>query len=225
MAGTATTPLVSAFNWVPDFAKGRVRDLRVRWAYEEIGRPYETLLLNAGEPRGEEYVRWQPFDQVPALRDGDIEMFESGAILLRIGEQDEQLLPVEEQARWTAISWLVAALNSVEPAVAQVSFLTFFHADKPWAADAAEGMKPFARRRLQRLADALGGKDWIAGEFSIADIAMVTSFLTDGSELVEEQPSLVAYRDRAHARPAYKRALQAQLDDFHAEPPRAAEGG
>lgn len=217
-------PVISAFDWVPDFAKGRVRDLRVRWAYEEIGQPYDTYLLNAGQPRGADYVSWQPFDQVPALRDGEVEMFESGAILLRIGERDERLLPREEQARWQAISWLVAALNSVEPALAQVSFITIFHADKPWATDAAAAMRPFAQRRLRRLADALGDRDWLAGDFSIADIAMATAFLAGEDSLVEEQPRLVAYRNRAHARPAYRRALEAQLGDFTAEPPKQMQG-
>ena len=207
-------PVISAFHWVPDFARGRVRDLRVRWAYEEIGQPYETHLLHAGIPRGQDYLSWQPFDQVPALREGEIEIFESGAILLFIGEQDERLLPRDTTVRWQTISWLFAALNSVEPAVSLPMLLGFFSAEQPWSDDAQNSTKPFARKRLQRLADALGEKDWLTGTFSIADIAMVTTFLTDGAELVDEHPRLTAYRERAHARPAYQRALKAQMDDF-----------
>jgi len=211
---TKSTPVISAFHTVPDFAKGRVRDLRVRWAYEEIGAPYDTCLLNAMQPRGEDYVCWQPFDQVPALREGELEMFESGAILLHIAEKHGGLLPREEQARCQAISWLFAALNSVEPALMTMVMFALFHRDKPWAVEAVETVKPFARQRLQRLADALGDREWLAGEFSIADIAMVTVINTDMAGLVEEQPTLAAYRERAFARPAYKRALAAQLADF-----------
>ena len=216
-------PVISALNWVPDFARGRVRDLRARWAYEEIGKPYDVELLDISDRR-EDYTDWQPFNQVPAMRDGQVEMFETGAILLRIGEEDERLLPREAQARWRTISWLFAALNSVEPALTQVTFVSFFHADKPWSAEAAEVLKPFARKRLQRLVDALGDKDWLAGDFSIADIAMSTVFLAGDEGLVEEQPRLAAYRDRAFARPAYRRALDAQLGDFKADPPKQMEG-
>jgi glutathione S-transferase len=207
-------PVVSAFGRVPDFAKGRVRDLRVRWAYEEIGLSYNTHLLDAMQPRGADYVAWQPFDQVPALRDGWIEMFESGAILLHIAEKHEALLPRDEQARCSAVSWLFAALNSVEPALMMVVTFALFHADKPWSAEAVETLKPFARQRLKRLADALDDREWLAGEFSIADIAMATVINIDMAGLVKEQPALAAYRERAFARPPYKRALQAQLADF-----------
>jgi glutathione S-transferase len=215
---TLDRPVVSAFVRVPDFAKGRVRDLRVRWAYEEIGADYDTHLLDAMQPRGADYVAWQPFDQVPALRDGGIEMFESGAILLHIAEKHEALLPRDEQARCSAVSWLFAALNSVEPALMMEVMFALFHADKPWSGEALETVKPFARQRLKRVADALGNREWLAGEFSIADIAMSTVINIDMAGLVEEQPALAAYRERAFARPAYKRALQAQLSDFQASP-------
>jgi len=207
-------PIVSAFYRVPDFAKGRVRDLRVRWAYEEVGVPYETHLLDAMQPRGQDYVGWQPFDQVPALRDDEVEMFESGAILLHIAEKHGALLPRGEQGRCQAISWLFAALNSVEPALTQMVTFALFLSDKPWSAEAVDAVTPFARQRLKRLADALGEREWLAGEFSIADIAMVTVLHTDMAGLVEEQPALSAYRQRAFARPAYRRALEAQLADF-----------
>lgn len=207
-------PVISAFNWVPDLAKGRVRDLRVRWAFEEVGQPYDTVLFNAGQPRGEDYLHWQPFDQVPALRDGNVEMFESGAILLRIAEKSGKLLPEDEQSRWQAISWLIAALNTIDPVLGMLSWVAFFNADKDWSANAAKDTRPFASQRLQRVSDALDGKDWLASEFSIADIGMVTAFLNADETLVDEIPRLAAYRDRAMARPAYKRALDAQLADF-----------
>jgi len=211
---TNSTPVISAFHTVPDFAKGRVRDLRIRWAYEELGIPYDTHLLDAMHPRGQDYVAWQPFDQVPALREGEIEMFESGAILLHIAEKHGGLLPREEQARCKAVSWLFAALNSVEPALMMVVMFALFHSDRPWSGDAVETIKPFARQRLKRLADALGNREWLAGEFSIADIAMVSVLNTDMVGLVDEQPTLSAYRERAFARPAYSRALESQLADF-----------
>ncbi|RZA14445.1 MAG: hypothetical protein EOP02_26540, partial [Proteobacteria bacterium] len=113
---TTACPVVTAFDWVPDFARGLVRDLRVRWAFEEIGRPYEAKLLGAMNPRPDDYLDWQPFDQVPAFAEGDLHFFESGAILLYLGQQDDRLLPTDPQAQWNAISWLFAALNSQEMA-------------------------------------------------------------------------------------------------------------
>ena len=217
-------PVVSAFGWVPDFARGRVRDLRVRWALEEVGQRYYTVLLDASRPRGEDYLAWQPFDQVPAYRDGEVEMFESGAILLRIAEDYRALLPPEPQARWQAISWLFAALNSVEPSLMQLTTVSLFHRDKPWSADAAAALRPFAQQRLKRLCDALGDKDWLAGDFSIADIALIIALKSADDELIAEQPRLAAYRARAQARPAYIRALDAQLADFSDTPPQPSRG-
>lgn len=211
-------PVISAFHTVPDFAKGRVRDLRLRWAFEELGVAYDTHLLDAMSPRGPDYVRWQPFDQVPALRDGEIEMFESGAILLYLADKHDGLLPRNEPARWTATSWLLAAFSSVEPFLAMVMGFAVFYRDKPWSAEAVELVKPLARQRLKRVAQALGEKEWLAGEFSIADIAMVTALNSDAAELVPEQPALAAYRDRGMARPAYQRALAAQFADFRDQP-------
>ncbi|QZH75149.1 MAG: glutathione S-transferase family protein [Erythrobacter sp.] len=223
MTGSAI-PILSAFAWVPDFAKGRVRDLRVRWALEEVGQPYETVLLNAMLPRGEDYVAWQPFDQVPAWRDGEVQMFETGAILLRLAEAHPTLLPAKPQARWQAISWLFAALNSIEPGLMQLVTVILFHQDKSWSGEAAAALRPFAEKRLQRLADALGDKDWLAGTFSIADIAMVTVLANADDALIEAQPHLAAYCARGHARPAYKRAMAAQLADFVEDNPKEEEG-
>lgn len=215
MTDTASRPLVTAYDWVPDFARGLVRDLRVRWALEEIGRPYETELLDARSPRPEAYLAWQPFDQVPAFADGDLKLFETGAILLYLGERDERLLPAEGQARWDAIAWTIAALNSVEPFITRIAGYDLFHHDKEWMPAAREAALPLARQKLKRVNDALDGREWLAGRFSIADIAMVTVLNNlRHTDLVAEQEALADYHRRGTERPAYRRALDAQLADF-----------
>jgi len=218
MTETTARPVVTAFDWVPEFARGLVRDLRVRWALEEIGAPYDSELLSARAPRPEEYLARQPFDQVPAFRDGDLDIFETGAILLYLGEQDERLLPAGGQPRWTAISWLFSALNSVEPVVQRIVHYDIFQKDKPWAPDAREASLGLCKQKLRRVDDALAGKDWLAGRFSVADIAMVTVLnILRHTDLVAEYPALAAYKARGEARPAYKRALEAQYADFTTE--------
>ena len=215
MSETASRPVVTAFDWVPEFARGLVRDLRVRWALEEIGRPYDSELLDARAPRPEEYLARQPFDQVPAFRDGELNIFETGAILLYLGEQDERLLPAAGQDRWDAIAWLFSALNSVEPVVQRIVHYDIFQKDKPWAPDAREASLGLCKQKLRRVDDALAGKDWLAGQFSVADIAMVTVLnVLRHTDLVAEYPALAEYKARGEARPAYKRALDAQYGDF-----------
>ena len=215
MTETASRPVVTAFDWVPEFARGLVRDLRVRWALEEVGRPYDSELLDARAPRPEDYLARQPFDQVPAFRDGELDLFETGAILLYLGEQDERLLPVSGQARWDAIAWLFSALNSVEPFVMRITHYDLFHKDQPWMPEAREAQLPLCRKKLERVDHALADRDWLAGSFSIADIAMVTVLNNlRHTGLVAEYPALAAYKARGEARPAYKRALDAQYADF-----------
>ena len=215
MNATASHPVVTAFGWVPEFARGLVRDLRVRWALEEIGAPYDTELLNARSPRPEAYLARQPFDQVPAFTDGDLEIFETGAILLYLGEKDGRLLPAGGQARWTAIAWLFSALNSVEPIVQRITTYDLRNKDEPWAPGAREAALGMCRQKLGRLNDALAGKDWLAGPFSVADIAMVTVLnILRHTDLVAEYPALAEYKARGEARPANQRALAAQLADF-----------
>ena len=219
MTETASRPVVTAFDWVPEFARGLVRDLRVRWALEELGRPYDSELLDARAPRPEEYLARQPFDQVPAFRDGDLNIFETGAILLYLGDRDARLLPAGGQARWDAVAWLFSALNSVEPVVQRIVHYDVFHKDKPWMPEAREAQLPLCRKKLERVSNALEGKDWLAGPFSVADIAMVTVLeILRHTELVAEYPALAAYKARGEARPAYKRALDAQYADFTPEP-------
>ena len=219
MPDATPRPVLTAFDWVPEFARGLVRDLRVRWALEEVGAPYDTELLNARSPRPEAYLARQPFDQVPAFTDGDLEIFETGAILLYLGEKDGRLLPAGGQARWTAIAWLCSALNSVEPIVQRITTYDLRNKDEPWAPGAREAALGMCRQKLGRLNDALAGKDWLAGQFSVADIAMVTVLnILRHTDLVAEYPALAEYKARGEARPAYQRALAAQLADFSDDP-------
>ena len=215
MAQTDSLPTITGFSNVPDFAKGMVRDLRIRWALEEVGRPYRMDLLDAMAKRPDGYRDWQPFGQVPAFADGTVRMFETGAILLYLGEQDERLLPADPQPRWQAVSWLIAALNSIEPSLTQVVILDFFQRGKDWSAGAREGAVAFASQRLKDLSQALGEREWLAGPFSIADIMMVTVLRSIGhTDLLDQFPNLVAYRQRGEARPAFARAMEGQMGDF-----------
>lgn len=209
------TTVVSAMRNVPDFAHGLVRDLRVRWALEEIGRPYRTELFDGMQPRPEAYREWQPFGQIPAFRDDKVELFESGAILLYLGQDEERLLPREEQARWRATSWLIAALNSVEPMLMQIVSLDVFSAGKDWAKAARPAAVEFAELRLKSTADALGDKEWIAGDFTLADIILVTVLRNvRHTDMIAKIPNLAAYQARGEARPAFRQALADQASDL-----------
>lgn len=210
LASNADT-VVSALRNVPGFAHGNVRDIRVRWALEEIGRPYRVELFEGMAPRPADYRRWQPFGQVPAFDDGQVRLFESGAILLHLGAQDERLLPREPQAKADATAWLIAALNSVEPMIMQIVTLDIFQAGKPWAKEARPTTVEFAKSRLQRVAEALGDDEWLAGRFTVADIMMVTVLRNlDHTDILDDFPSLAAYKRRGEERPAFKQALADQ---------------
>jgi len=214
---------ITAFNQVPDFAKGLVRDLRVRWALEEVGLDYRVRLV--GTPRPTDYILDQPFDQVPCFRDDQVRIFESGAIVQYIGEKSEALLPREPQARYRAIQWTYAAINTVEPAILNVFAVTVFHADQEWAKLRRPGAEDFARLKLKRVSDWLGEKQWLEGDsFTIGDLIMVTvlRFLNHTS-MVAEFPNLAAYQKRGESRPAFQRALSAQLAVFAANQPQPEE--
>jgi glutathione S-transferase len=212
------TPVISAFAWVPEFARGQVRDLRVRWALEEADRPYRTHLLEQGEQGKPEYLEMQPFAQVPAYREADIAIFESGAIVLHIGESSEALMPAEPAGRARARTWLLAALNSVEPVVQQYGVLDAFYAGEEWARLRKPGLEQQVRGRLARLAETLGDKDYLEGCFTLGDLMMasVLGIIRD-SGLIDEQPNLKAYLARCDARPAYQRAMAAHLADLRTE--------
>lgn len=210
---------ISAFAWVPSFAQGFVRDLRPRWACEEIGLAYAERLLPVN-PRPPAYFREQPWGQVPALKDGGIRLFESGAILLHLAEKDERLMPRDPQARASTISWLFAAFNSVEPLMFELGNIDIFSREEQWAKLRRPSLMAFAGQRFDRLADALEGRDYLAGPFTVADIAMATVLREAGdTDLVSARPALAAYLARCLERPAFKRALSAQLAVFAANQP------
>ena len=204
---------ITAFDWVPEFAKGYVRDLRPRWACEEIGLDYAERFISV-EERPDWHIREQPFAQVPTLKDGDLRLFESGAILLHLGDKDARLLPKYGQARADVICWLFAALNSIEPYTLEVLLLKF-SINEDWAKLRRPSLVAFVESRLARLSDALGDKDFFAGSFSIADIAMAT-VLREAlhTELLSMPSRLCDYVERCLARPAFDRALGAQLAAF-----------
>jgi glutathione S-transferase len=204
---------ISAFRWVPPFARGQVRDLRVRWALEEAGLAYQTRLLQQGDQDQPDYRALQPFGQVPIFDEDGQVLFESGAIILHIGERTETLLPKDAGARARATQWLIAALNSVEPHIMSVAVLGLFYADQEWARLRKPGATDFARHRLGSLAKALGDKPYLDGEcFTVGDL-MMTTVLRIMPELVVE-PNLKAYVERCTARPAFRQALDAQMGDF-----------
>jgi glutathione S-transferase len=204
---------ISAFRWVPPFARGHVRDLRVRWALEEAGLPYRTRLLERGDQDKPDYRALQPFGQVPILEEDGRTMFESGAIVLHIGEQCEALLPKDAGARARAMQWLIAALNSIEPHLMNVAVIDLFYSNEEWAKLRRPGAVEFARHRLSSLANSLGEQPYLDGErFTVGDL-MMTTVLRIKPELVTD-PRLAAYLARCTARPAFQRAYDAQLSDF-----------
>jgi glutathione S-transferase len=193
---------------VPPFAVGHVRDLRVRWALEEAGLPYQVRLIGPNEQASPAYRRQQPFGQVPVLEDGNLVIFESGAILLHLGERHPALLPANPAARAQAIMWTFAALNSVEQHVGALVQLLAFHVGEAWAAERRPALEAMAVKRLGEIDAYLAGRDYLAGPFSVADIVMTgTLRLLDRSGLIERFPTLSAYKDRCTARPAFVKAL------------------
>ena len=207
---------ISAFKWVPDFARGQVRDLRVRWALEEAGVPYRTRLLEQGDQDTSEYRALQPFGQVPIFEDDGFLLFESGAIVLHIGQRSEALLPRDPAARARATQWLIAALNSVEPAIMNVAAIDLFYANEEWAKLRRPGAVEFAQKRLSALSNALGDKPYLDGDrFTAGDLMMTTVLrILKHTDIVTSDARLSAYIDRCTARPAFKRAVDAQVGDF-----------
>jgi glutathione S-transferase len=206
---------ITAFAWVPDFARGQVRDLRVRWALEEAGLAYRERLLDALNPRPEEYFQEQPFGQVPAYRDAGVQLFESGAIVLHIGERTEALLPRDSAARARATAWLIAALNSVEPRIMELAIIDFFHPEAEWGRLRRPEVEEKVRGRLARVSTWLGDKDYLEGRFTAGDLLMAAVLRGLGhTGLVAERANLAAYLARCEARPAFQRALAAQLAAF-----------
>jgi glutathione S-transferase len=209
---------ISAFKWVPEFAQGQVRDLRVRWALEEAGLPYETRLLEQGDQDKPDYRTLQPFGQVPIFEEDGFVLFESGAIVLHIGERSEALLPRDVGAKARATQWLIAALNSIEPFVMNVALIDLFYANEEWAKLRRPGAVAFVQRRLSALSRSLGDKPYLDGDHFMAGDLMMTTVLRilKDTDIVTSDRRLVAYVDRCTARPAFKRAFNAQIGDFRA---------
>jgi len=206
---------VTAYRWVPDFAQGLVRDLRVRWALEEIDRPYRVRLLDVTKPRPEDYFCEQPFGQVPAYRDDEVQLFESGAILIHIGLQDERLLPSDHAQKMRAIAWVIASLNSVEPAIFPLLMINVFNKGEAWTEEARPKFMERLDSRLKCVSNALGDKEWLEDRFTIADLMLVTVLRQlRAGRVLEQYPNLVALVARGEARPAFQRALADQLAVF-----------
>ena len=207
---------ISALKWVPDFAQGLVRDLRVRWALEEAGLPYRTRLLDQSDQDKPDYRALQPFGQVPILEEDGFTLFESGAIVLYVGERSETLLPKEPAARARATQWLIAALNSIEPSVIDVARIDVFFADQEWAKLRRPGAVEFVQRRIGALSKTLGDKPYLDGDrFTAGDLMMTTVLrILKHTDIVTSDKRLAAYVARCTARPAFQRALNAQLGDF-----------
>ncbi|MBI1251853.1 MAG: glutathione S-transferase family protein [Alphaproteobacteria bacterium] len=204
---------ITAFAWVPDFARGQVRDLRVRWALEEVGLPYATRLLNQGEQDAPGYRAIQPFGQVPVFEEDGFALFESGAIVLHIGERSERLLPRDPQARARATQWLFAALNSIEPHIMTVATLMFYEGEA-WATLREPSAVAFAQKRLAGLSQALGEKPYLDGDTFTAGDLMMATVLRIRPDLFADDARLNRYLARCLMRPAFQRALDAQMKDF-----------
>ena len=216
---------VSAFRWVPPFARGLVRDLRVRWALEEAGLPYEVRLIGPPDQGSDEYRRLQPFGQVPAYEEegpdgARLELFESGAIVLHIAERSAALLPADPTERTRAIAWMFAALNSIEPHVQNLAAIDLFYADQEWAKLRRPGAVEMVEKRLADLEARLGDSEWLEGSFTAGDLLMVTVLrILRHTDLLAARPRLDAYRERGEARPAFRRALDAQMQVFEENAP------
>ncbi|MET1110063.1 MAG: glutathione S-transferase family protein [Allosphingosinicella sp.] len=206
---------VTAFKWVPPFAQGLVRDLRVRWALEEAGLRYEVRLLEDGEKEAADYRAWQPFGQVPAYEENGLKLFESGAVVLRIAERSENLLPGDPAARARAVEWLFAALNTIEPAVQNLAAIALFYAGQEWAKLRRPDAEAMARKRLAELAAALDDKPFLDGpRFTAGDLMMATVLRILRHTGLVAETGLAGYLARCEERPAFQRALAGQMADF-----------
>ncbi|KYH01252.1 glutathione S-transferase family protein [Bradyrhizobium sp. DOA1] len=210
-------PTITAFESSPDRGRGQARDMRVRWALEEIGQPYSVRLLSFAAMKVPAHVALHPFGQIPTYEDGDLALFESGAIVLHIAERHTKLLPGDANARSRAIAWMFAALSTVEPPIVELTMAMLFERDKSWYAERLPMLQDRVRVRLGELSRHLSGADWLDGAFSAGDLMMVTVLRRlNTSGLLDECPEIAAYVARGEARPAFKRAFEAQLAVFKA---------
>jgi glutathione S-transferase len=213
----SSTPTITAFERSPDRGRGLARDMRVRWALEEAGQPYDVRLVSFKAMKELAHTAIHPFGQIPTYEEGDLTLFESGAIVLHIAERYSGLLPEEANARARSIAWMFAALNTVEPPIIERSMAALFEQDKPWYAERQPVLENRVDARLGELSGRLGDAQWLDGAFSAGDLLMVTVLRRLGtSGLLEKYPNLCAYIARGEARPAYQRAFAAQLAVFTA---------
>jgi glutathione S-transferase len=213
------TPIITAFKGSPDGGKGLARDMRVRWALEEVGQPYEVRLVSFGAMKEPAHRALHPFGQIPTYEEGDLALFESGAIVFHIAERHAGLLPNDANARARAITWMFAALNTVEPPILDLASTRLLEFDKSWYEERLPVVEDRIRDRLGELSNRLGDADWLDGAFSAGDLMMVAVLLRlKASGILDEYPNLSAYVARGEARPAYKRAFDAQLAVFTGKP-------
>jgi len=206
------TPTITAFERSPDGGKGLARDTRVRWALEEVRQPYEVRLVSFRAMKEPAHLALHPFGQIPTYEDGDLALFETGAIVFHIAERHSGLLPEDANARARAITWMFAALSTIEPPILDLSIARFQEGDQPWSKERLPLVVDRIRGRLNPLSARLGDADWLDGAFSAGDLMMVSVLLRlRPSGILDEFPKLAAYVARGEARPAYKRAFDAQL--------------
>ena len=211
------TITITAFERSPDRGRGLARDMRVRWALEEVGHPYEVRLVSFAEMKQPAHLALHPFGQIPTYEEGDLALFETGAIVLHIAERHAGLLPDDANARARAIAWMFAALNTVEPPIVELSMATVLERDKNWYEARLPILQERVRTRLGELSRRLGDADWLDGAFSAGDLMMVSVLLRlRPSGLLDEFPRVAAHVARGEARPAYRRAFDAQLAVFTA---------
>ena len=206
---------VTAFKWLPPFAQGLSRDLRVRWALEEAGLPYQTKLIGFDDQGSSDYRARQPFGQVPVFEEDGLVLFESGAIVLHIGARSEALLPTDERAKARAVTWLLAALNTIEIVIQQLAEIDLFHADQEWAKLRRPEVEEKVKRRLADLARWIADREYLEDGFTVGDLMMVTVLqILRHTDLVASEPTLKAYLARCEARPAFQRALRDHMATF-----------
>ena len=210
-------PTITAFENSPDRGRGLARDMRVRWALEEVGQPYDVRLVSFAAMKEPMHRARNPFGQIPTYEEGDLALFESGAIVLHIAECHGGLLPEDANARARAIMWMFAALDTIEPPIFDRSLVMILERDEPWYGKRLHALETGIRKRLSALSDRLGDADWLDGAFSAGDLLMVTVLRRlHGSGILEEYPNVAAYVGRGEARPAFQRAFAAQLAVFEA---------
>lgn len=208
---------ITAFESSPDEGQGLARDMRVRWALEEVGQPYEVRLVSFEEMKQPAHRARHPFGQIPTYEEGDLTLFESGSIIFHIAERHAGLLPTDANSRARAITWMFAALNTVEPPIVEREQAPYAESDKSWYEEHLAMIEKRVRERLDDLSSYLGDADWLDGQFSAGDLLMILVLRRlEGTGIVEEYPNLAAYVARGEARPAYQRAFDAQLAVFEA---------